>query len=331
MRHFVQRYRYAFVAALPLLFAACNRVAPSGESETMTLLRERSEKVCVADDVRQTLRDLIVPKAADLTNSEIPIEKRIQAVAALDVAYEATTRQSFDTSVPKVVCDTTVRITVAFGPADDMPAPVDTEETRAPEVRVSRGDIHYVGADGRTIFLTRNGDNDEPVLSPDGRTVAFIHVDRRATEDASGTTSLWIADVESRTTRRLLASRPDTDEPKRNLAFFQRPRFSLDGGFVYIDADAWATSNAVHQVNVQTGAERFVTDGATLGVIRDGPYQGHLLVSQHRYRKAGGSYDPVSIIRPDGTVVLEVPGTDGDGDAEVLVTAWLKRNGWQAW
>ncbi|MET0372645.1 MAG: hypothetical protein ABW128_00140 [Rhizorhabdus sp.] len=223
-------------------------------------------------------------------------------------------------------------LNATLGPVSGAPVPAPVPPTQPGEVRVFRGDIQYVGADGITRTLTQNGDNDEPVLSPDGRTVAFVHVDRRATEDVSGTTSLWVADVERRTARRLLTPRPDTDEPKRNLASFQSPRFSLDGGFVYIDAASWATSNAVHQVNVQTGEERFVTDGSTLSVIRSGPYRGHLLVSQHRYRKAGGSYDPISVVRPDGTAVLIVPGTDGNGgDNDSLLEAWLTRNGWQAW
>ena len=181
--------------------------------------------------------------------------------------------------------------------------------------------------------ITRGGDYDEPALSPDGRTIAFIHVDTKpAGEGDSATTSLWVGDALTGTTRRLLAPAFNAT-PERNLSAFQAPLFSLDGGFVYINADAWTTSNAVHQISVTTGKERFVVDGALLGVIRDGQYRGYLLVQQHRYRKAPrtGSYDPVYVIRPDGVETMLVPGTDSDHDAAKLTAVWLTSNGWHAW
>ena len=91
---------------------------------------------------------------------------------------------------------------------------------------------------------------------------------------------------------------------------------------------AWATSPAVHQVNVTMGAERFVVDGALQGVIRTGRYRGMLLVSRHKYRPAPklGSYDPVDVVRPDGEVMLAVPGSEGDEGA-ASVPRWLKAQG----
>ena len=106
------------------------------------------------------------------------------------------------------------------------------------------GNIHYRAADRSTRQLTRDGKNGEPVLAPDGRTIAFIHLDSAATgEGESGYTSLGIADGPTGAVRRLIGPRPHA-EPKHNFASFGNPVFSLDGGYVYVDADAWTTSSA---------------------------------------------------------------------------------------
>jgi len=200
-----------------------------------------------------------------------------------------------------------------------------------PAVRLRAGNVEYRDADGHVKPITSGGGYREAVLSADGRRIAFIHIDTPPPyESMPNTTSLWVADLVTGKMRRLLSSRADKN-PERSLASFQHPRFSLGGGFVYIDAEAWATSNAVHQIRVATSAERFVIDGSTLGIIRTGPYRGYLLVGRHKYHPApeGGSYDPVSVVRPDGTEVLMVPGSDEDDGAQ-SVPAWLERNGWTA-
>ncbi|WP_129586269.1 hypothetical protein [Sphingomonas montana] len=199
-------------------------------------------------------------------------------------------------------------------------------------VRLSGGNIQYRDPNGNVRQLTQGGNFTDPVLSSDGHTIAFIHLDGRPAEEGeAGFTSLWIADAVNGTQRRLLASHPN-DEPSRNLASFGSPRFSLDGGFIYIDADAWTTSSAVHQISVTTGKERFVVAGNITAIMRTGPYRGYLLVSQHKYRQAPefGSYEAISLIKPDGTPILVVPGSDGDDSAAAQV-AWLNSNGWRAW
>lgn len=94
--------------------------------------------------------------------------------------------------------------------------------------------------------------------------------------------------------------------------------FSLDGGYVYVNADAWTTSNAVHQIEVATGKRRFVIDGSVLALIRTGRYRGYLLVQRHMYYGPPnhGSYNPVYVIRPDAKEVFPVPGSDNDHGAK---------------
>lgn len=193
-----------------------------------------------------------------------------------------------------------------------------------PSVAVRDGNVEYRAPDGSVRRLTKGGGCEAAVLSPDGHTIAFIHVDREGGRDLfDGQSSLWIVDAASGSPRRLLTPKGD-DEPKRSLALVHRPFFSLDGGYVYVEAEAWVTSAAIHQVSVTTGKERYVADGWIHGILRTGPYRGDLVVSQHRYHKAPryGSYDPAAVIRPDGKVVLKLPGEEPDVDG------WVKARGW---
>ena len=198
-----------------------------------------------------------------------------------------------------------------------------------PEAFERQGNIFYRGSDGGVSQLTRGTSFGEPRLSPNGRTVAFIRQDSYPTEEGElGATSLWIADLTRQTVRSLLRSRPSKDVAQ-DLTSFGKPIFSLDGGFVYIAAQAWATSTAIHQVNVSTGKTRFVVAGSLRGVLRNGPFRGFLVVNQHRYHPAPdfGSYNPDFIVRPDGKEILRVPGTEVD-DGRDRLWPWLKLKGW---
>ena len=70
-------------------------------------------------------------------------------------------------------------------------------------------------------------------------------------------------------------------------------------------------------------------DGWLLGVLRNGPYRGHLVMGRqscHRAR-AGGAGNPVSVVSPSGEVIMLVPGSDSEG-GEGSLSKWLKENSW---
>lgn len=159
--------------------------------------------------------------------------------------------------------------------------------------------------------------------------LAYITEEGKLSNSDAASRTLWVSDF-ARPPRKLLEPTASSD-PKSNLLSLEHPVWSLDGGYVYVLADAWVTSSAVHQVNVKTGAERFVIDGNSLRVIRTGPYRGMLLVGRHKYHPAPqlGSYDPVDVVRPDGKVILTVPGSETD-EGDPSVAHWLKAHGWSA-
>ena len=70
-----------------------------------------------------------------------------------------------------------------------------------------------------------------------------------------------------------------------------------------------------------------VMEGWLYGVLRTGPYRGHLVVGEQpsrRLRGGGAAGSPVSVVSPSGEVVMRVPGSDKDGG----LAAWLKDRGW---
>lgn len=200
-----------------------------------------------------------------------------------------------------------------------------------PSVRERAGGVDYVDGQGGAHRVAVAGKLSDPVLGPDGKTLAFLRDEPAGLKEDAPRTSLWMADGPSGQAR-LLLKPSASDEPKANLTAFQHPVFSLDGGFVYVSADAWVTSPAVHQVSVATGSERYVIDGYASAVIRTGPWRGYLLVGRHMYWPAPreGSYNPIYVVRPDGKQSFVVPGSETD-DGDEAIAPWLKKNGWTAW
>lgn len=199
-----------------------------------------------------------------------------------------------------------------------------------PGVTEHAGQLEYHSSDGKTIILATGDEFRSPALSPDGQSVAYIHVLKPNTPDRDGESELWIADGPSGKTRRLVTPSPSGD-PKANLQWFDQPVFSGDGKSVYISAQAWGDEEAVHQVDVVTGRERFIIDGSMDSVVRTGPYRGDLLVRRHTplLSKAGYHY-PIYVVQPNGTIQRRVPGMDRDDDRGHLVN-WLDAHGWAAW
>jgi hypothetical protein len=177
---------------------------------------------------------------------------------------------------------------------------------------------------GSTLAAAAGPTAVDRTTSPNGRWQTEIHPEAgEAAANGDQPTSLWLVDTQTGARRLLLHGNSSTD-PRRDLVSVHAPRFSLDGGYVYVEASAYATSPTVHQVEVRSGRERFIADGTLLGVLRAGPWRGFLMVQQHRYRSGGGSYEANIVIRPDGKRIASIPG-EGDEAARI----WLAAKGWR--
>jgi hypothetical protein len=168
------------------------------------------------------------------------------------------------------------------------------------------------------IQLTASGKDEQAALSPDRKMAAFVRrTPGKTVETGSGpaeATELWSIRVDGTGAKRIVAGR-SAAKMDSVLAGFRDPQFSGDGKRVYFLSAAWATSGAVHVADVKTGAEHFVCPGNSLEVLRQGHYAGHLLITQHRYFLAGGSFDWIWLFTPDGREVGPVADSDSS-DAE---------------
>jgi WD40-like Beta Propeller Repeat len=177
----------------------------------------------------------------------------------------------------------------------------------AQTVYVDGGNVFFKADPSKSaVQLTASGKDEQPVLSPDARTVVFV---RRTPEKMVETglgpaeaTELWSIRVDGTQANRMVVGRSAT-KMDNVLADFHDPNFSRDGSRIFFLSAAWATSAAVHVVNVKTGAEHFVCPGNSLEVLHQGRYAGHLMVTQHRYFLAGGSYDWIWLFTPEGREV----------------------------
>lgn len=176
-------------------------------------------------------------------------------------------------------------------------------------VRISAGNVVLAFLDGDSLALTTGHDAREAVLSLDQRLVAYVRRAGKGRADGSDD-ELWLVDSEGKNPpRRLLAPQP-AEDPKANLTGFNNPAFSPDGRLLYVLTQAWVTSNAVHRVDTDSGATRFITDANSLAVVPKGRYAGHLVVQKHKYFAQGGSREAFWLVTPAGREVRELNESD---------------------
>jgi dipeptidyl aminopeptidase/acylaminoacyl peptidase len=176
----------------------------------------------------------------------------------------------------------------------------------AQTVSVKDGNIQLTDKSGKTTALTSSGRDSSPLLSPDGKWVAFVRkVDGKKIftgADDVDPTELWQVRVDGKEPRVLVRCR-DSKKMESVIGSFENLQFSTDGKLLYFVTLAWVTSGAVHVVDTTTGQEHYVFPGSDLKLVKSGEYKDCLLVQQHRYFIGGGSYDWYWLLRPDGKEV----------------------------
>ena len=170
------------------------------------------------------------------------------------------------------------------------------------KVSVKKGNVQFTDKGGKTIALTSSGKDSEPELSPDGKLVAFVR--KSDTKVASGSgeddaTEIWIVGTDGSNAQKIVEPK-EADKPEELLAELTAPHFTSDGKKLYFQSTAWATSGAVHVVDLDTKTQKFVCDGNSLEVVRSGEYKDHILVTKHKYFVGGGTYDWFWVVDPEG-------------------------------
>ena len=161
------------------------------------------------------------------------------------------------------------------------------------------------------------------VYSHDSALVAFVvHTPTDSIGTGQGpaeATELWISRRDGSHARRLVRGRA-AKSIESVIASISDLAFSPDDRQLYFLSAAWATSDAVHVVDLASGRERFVAAALSLEVLQAGEYRGCLLVGQHRYWMAGGSYNWLWLLTASGKEIGPVIDPESEGAEE-----WLKR------
>jgi hypothetical protein len=165
------------------------------------------------------------------------------------------------------------------------------------------GNIFHSDADNRIVQLTTSGLDFEPSLAPSGALVVFArHTPGKLVGTGSGDVEageIWVVRADGRDAKRL-AQGTEREPWEETLAGLQRPRFLSDNRRVVFQSLLWATSGKVNLVDIESGNVRRLMPGSVAEVVLDGKYRDHLIVSQHRYFLAGGSYDWYWLFDVDG-------------------------------
>jgi dipeptidyl aminopeptidase/acylaminoacyl peptidase len=179
----------------------------------------------------------------------------------------------------------------------------------AAQVSEKQGNIFYEDQQ-----LTRSGKDRQPVLSPDGQTIAFVReVENQATE-------LWLMDASGNNARAIVLNHEDEDI-KKSLSELNNPIFTLNSKAVYFQSAAWAVSGAIHIIDITSNKEHFVTDGNSLELVPSGKYKGYLIVTKHKYyKKMDGSYEGFSLVSPKGKEIKSF------GEDPKQVDAFIRAN-----
>ncbi len=152
--------------------------------------------------------------------------------------------------------------------------------------------------------------NSNPVLSPNGRWLAFIKKSNYILQSdclyfssrGSRGNEIWMYDLKKMQERLLVANHLSCNDMSQVILDPSHLLFSPDNKTIYFETSAWVTSGAIHAVDVDGKNLRFVTDGNEYRVVMHGLYKGDLIVNQHRYSDSPGegSYDWDWLFTPRG-------------------------------
>jgi hypothetical protein len=140
---------------------------------------------------------------------------------------------------------------------------------------------------------------DQVVTAPGGTTNYYILT--LSGQDAEGVPNREIqATYDENASHVVLLKNQPSGDPSQNLTGFSNLLLSPDNKTLYFQAEAWATSDAVHSIDIATKKVSYVAPGEIACVVLTGEFQGDLIIQQHRYFVQGGSYDNLWLFDPTG-------------------------------
>ena len=137
----------------------------------------------------------------------------------------------------------------------------------------------------------------EQITAPGGNVSYYIVASRVVDKEIAPQTS--IMSRSNNKNKIILREKPDSD-PEKTLLSFSNLYLSPDAKSLYFNSAAWATSGAIHSLDLSTGNVKFVTAGDLACVVLSGEFQGDLIVIKHKYFVQGGSHDDLYLVDTTG-------------------------------
>lgn len=218
-----------------------------------------------------------------------------------------------------------IRVAVTLAPA--LLATAAYAQHPPISVSVMDGNI-FVQRFNLTKPVTHTGHDRDPVLSPDGRFVAFTRAGEKKSDEmgcrGSGDTLMRIS-VDGTKEFALVRSFAST-RPERQLCGFTEKQFSSDGRLLYFLTPGWATSGALHVYDFRTQKERFVVDASGFVVLSKckGEHKDRVAVMRHKYFVFGGSYDWYWLYDPRAKKEIGPLGEIDDKDLPKQAESWCE-------
>ena len=151
---------------------------------------------------------------------------------------------------------------------------------------VRSGNIFFKFNTAKELQLTRSGHDSEPVLSGDGKWVAFVREIPNQPDSLNiyaeknhFAKELWLVASNGKLETRLVsyAATPINQKDIR-IAGISHPQFFADNHRIAFTSSLAVVEGAVSIVDIQTRKIQFVTSGNSLDVIPSGQYKNHLIV-----------------------------------------------------
>ena len=193
----------------------------------------------------------------------------------------------------------------------------------AASVYEKNGNVFYVSDNKISKQLTFSGRDREPKLHPKGKWVYYVHsyegkwVEEKYYPPKGGIIKpgllkeeIWRIKIDRSNASKLFncehedGAQVDSDYFVASASNIQ---FSPEGDKVYFETPEWATSGALHVMDMDGKNERVLGAGNNTKVVlsartfddREKSYKGYIVTAQHRYFFYGGSYDWFYLFTPD--------------------------------
>ena len=186
---------------------------------------------------------------------------------------------------------------------------IDNVFSQPATVLTKNGNIFSEDAAGKQTQLTATSKDTMPVLSFDKKYIAFVRKTDGPKNEKNDfdSSQIWLLNLKSRKSYLLVQSMPDSDIYTSTLrGNFDALQFSVDEKYLYFLSGAWATSKAVHRVNLYTRDDEFITEGNSLYVIPTGKNAGCLMVAKHKLKEGGGYSNDNWLLTPTGEEIKDI-------------------------